>query len=77
MLPENPLQEVPSRPENTGALEYELFNKTVDLGTALQLFTTQLQQSRLLDQRWVAIARTHFQEGLSAARRAIMKNDRF
>lgn len=55
----------------------ELFGDTYALGATVELFIKKLQENRMVDPRWVAIAKTHFQEGLSAARRAVMNNDRF
>lgn len=63
--------------EPTGSYHTELFSDTFRIGATLQLFIEKLQKARMVDQQWVAIAKTHFQEGVSATRRAVMKNDRF
>lgn len=66
------------QPPPTGhSFETELLGDTYGLGATVKAFIEKLQQNRMVDPRWVAIAKTHFQEGLSATRRAIMKNDRF
>ena len=53
------------------------FQRTFAVGKYLEVFIAQLSANRLVDRRWLEIARTHFQEGVSAARRAVMNNDSF
>ena len=55
----------------------DLFNETFAVGQFIEAFINKLQQNRMIDPRWVAIAKTHFQEGISATRRAVMNNDKF
>ena len=57
------------------AMEYKQ-----ELGKSIQLAIEHLsspEAGAALDLRWVAIARTHFQEGLMALARAITKPDFF
>ncbi|HUD65624.1 MAG TPA: hypothetical protein VMQ17_13635 [Candidatus Sulfotelmatobacter sp.] len=44
-----------------------------DVGSELEGAIKALQVDEDCDQRWVSIARTHFQEGLMAAVRAVTK----
>jgi len=48
----------------------EAFNDNDKKRRELHIFLEDLKKVGEVDMRWVAIARTHFQEGLSAARRA-------
>lgn len=50
----------------------ELLAETFTHGATLAEWMTRLEKSRMTDPRWVAIAKTHFQEGVSAVRRAVM-----
>lgn len=71
-----PIADIPPHAVERG-YKGELFNETFTVGHILEAFINKLRQNRMIDPRWVAIAKTHFQEGISATRRAVMNNDRF
>jgi len=52
--------------------QQELLTETFAYGAKLAEWIKKLEQSRMTDPRWTAIAKTHFQEGVMAARRAVM-----
>ena len=59
------------------ANEIALINEIKQHGAALGTLVEGLKQMPTLDQRWVALAATHLQQGLMALTRAVAKPDFF
>jgi len=57
--------------------EIDLMNKIKSQGVALNSLLEELSGDSNFDQRWVAIGKTHFQQGLMALTRAVAKPDFF
>lgn len=61
--------------------EINLMNQIKDFGPKLKALIDSLQDKDLqvptVDKRWIAIGRTHLQEGLMALTRAVAKPDFF
>lgn len=63
--------------ENADLLGYRLSTLVKDASTAIANRTEQFGTPDADSHRWNAIAKTHFQEGLAALRRAIEVPERF
>lgn len=70
--PDCPASHTTSPTGPTSALK--LMQQVVKTSIGLERLTTELRCNDHLDQRWVSIGITHFQEGLSALRRAITRD---
>ncbi len=53
--------------------EIDLMNKVKAMGPLLEELTATMMASQDLDKRWIAIGKTHLQEGLMALTRSIAK----
>lgn len=59
------------------AQEIELMNHIKDAGEVLDTIVKDLQSQPAMDQRWVAIGKTHLQEGIMALVRAVARPGSF
>lgn len=57
--------------------EIDLMNEIKTLAAHVGLVVEKLQAAEPLDQRWVAIGKTHLQQGFMALTRAVAKPDFF
>lgn len=57
--------------------EIDAMNSVKSEGSRLQVLINDLRHNESLDQRWVAIAETHLQQGVMAAVRAIAQPTSF
>ena len=57
--------------------EIALMNEIKETGIDLGNLVSELELNDELDQRWVAIGKTHLQQGLMALTRAVAKPDFF
>lgn len=53
--------------------EINQINAIKSVGTQLGLLITHMEQDEEVDQRWLSIAKTHLQQGVSAAVRSVAK----
>ena len=60
-----------------GQEEIDLMNEIKQKGVELGELVTTLRAGLEVDQRWVSIARTHFQQGLMALTRAVAQPTNF
>ena len=57
--------------------EIELMNEIKSHGIALEILITRLMNNESIDKRWVAIGKTHLQQGLMALTRSVANPDFF
>ena len=57
--------------------EIDLMNRVKKAGQEIGNLVKDLEAMRLLDQRWIAIGKTHMQQGLMALTRGVTKPEFF
>ena len=58
-------------------VEVDVINSVKAIAASVGVFVDVLEKSKLADERWVAIGKTHLQEGFMALTRAIAKPEGF